>query len=144
MQINNGGESWSVTSKWTGNPETVKGFPRMKAHPSNLPVRFWNVSNVDFRAEFNTYVKGTENDSPEEQAAAMHETYVRSNAALDVFLSDDALNSTLVGPPIEIMIWYVGSSVVFFEARAPPPYGAVWFWRDTLGMAFKSTVLASN
>ena len=77
----------------------------MKAHPSNLPVPFWNVSNVDFRAEWDTYVKGTENDSPEEQAAKFDEIYLRSNAALDVFLSDDPENSTLVGPPIEIMIW---------------------------------------
>jgi hypothetical protein len=105
MQINNGGESWSVTSKWTGNPETVKGFPRMKAHPSNLPVQFWNVSNLDFKAEWDTYVVGTEDDSPEEKNAKFDEIYLRSNAALDVFLSDDAENSTLVGPPIEIMIW---------------------------------------
>lgn len=76
----------------------------MKAHPSNLPVPFWNVSNVDFRAEWDTYVKGTDR-SGEEQAAKFDEIYLRSNAALDVFLSDDAENSTQVGPPIEIMIW---------------------------------------
>lgn len=104
LQVNDGGESWSVTYGWTGNPELVKGFPRMKAHPSNLPVPFWNVSNVDFRAEWDTYVKGTDR-SGEEQAAKFDEIYLRSNAALDVFLSDDAENSTQVGPPIEIMIW---------------------------------------
>jgi hypothetical protein len=102
----NGGESWSVTYEWTGNPELVKGFPRMKAHPSNLPVPFWNVSALQFTAEWDTYVKGKEDDSPEEQAIAFDDIYLRSNAALDVFLSDNATNSTLVGPPIEIMIWY--------------------------------------
>jgi hypothetical protein len=102
MDVLDGGESWSVTSKWTGNPETVKGFPRMKVHPSNLPVRFENISNIDFRAEFETYVPGV---SSEDQAAKMDEIYVRSNAAMDAFLSDNSTNSTLVGPPIEVMVW---------------------------------------
>lgn len=78
----------------------------MKAYPSNLPVPFWNISVLEFSAEWETYVKGTEDSSPEEQAAAFDETYLRSNAALDVFLSDDALNSTQTGPPMEIMIWF--------------------------------------
>lgn len=106
LHVVDGGESWSVEYQWTGNPDLVKGFPRMKAHPSNLPVIFSNISALEFKADWSIYVKGTENSSAEEQAQAFDETYVRQNAAMDVFLSDDAWNSTQVGPPIEIMVWF--------------------------------------
>ena len=106
MSVDNGGESWSVEYQWTGNPELVKGFPRMKLQPSTLPVLFWNISALNFKAEWEIYVEGTENSSTEEQNKAYVDTYLRQNAALDAFLSDDAWNSTQVGPPIEIMIWF--------------------------------------
>ncbi|RVX69920.1 hypothetical protein B0A52_05755 [Exophiala mesophila] len=97
--------SFSVKYQWTGDASTVKGFPYVKVHPSRLPVQLWNVSSLDFSAQFRTYVRGTENWSSQEQAIAYDNTGLRANVAVDMFLSDNAENSTGLGPPIEIMIW---------------------------------------
>ena len=77
----------------------------MKLKPSRLPVQLWNISSLDFAAQWQTYVQGTQDWSYEEQAIAMDNTALRVNVAVDMFLSDDAENSTGIGPPIEIMIW---------------------------------------
>jgi len=94
-----------VTYQWTGDASTVKGFPYMKADPSRFPVQLWNVSSLEFAAQWSTTVKGSGNWSEEEQAIAMDNTGLRVNVAVDMFLSDNAENSTGLGPPIEIMIW---------------------------------------
>ena len=77
----------------------------MKAWPSNLPVQLWNVSSLPFSAKWKTYVEGSKDASPEEQAVAYDNAALRANVAVDMFLSDDITNSTGLGPPIEIMIW---------------------------------------
>lgn len=105
LRIYDDDTAFSVTYQWTGDASTVKGFPYMKADPSRLPVQLWNVSSLEFAAQWQTHVKGTENWSEEEQAIAMDNTGLRVNTAVDMFLSDNAENSTGLGPPIEIMIW---------------------------------------
>lgn len=105
MRIYDDDTAFSVTYQWTGDASTVKGFPYVKADPSRLPVQLWNVSSLEFSAQWRTYVKDTENWSDEEQAIAMDNTGLRVNTAVDMFLSDNAENSTGLGPPIEIMIW---------------------------------------
>lgn len=105
MRIYDEDTAFSVTYQWTGDASTVKGFPYVKADPSRLPVQLWNVSSLEFAAKWQTYVKDTQNWSDEEQAVAMDNTGLRVNTAVDMFLSDNAENSTGLGPPIEIMIW---------------------------------------
>jgi hypothetical protein len=105
MNITDGDTTYTVTYRWPGDASTVKGFPYMKVDPSRLPVQLWNISSLDFSAQWRTYVIGTEESSIQEQTAAYDNTALRVNQALDMFLSEDALNSTGVGAPIEIMIW---------------------------------------
>lgn len=105
MRIGDDDKSFSVTYKWEGDASTVKGFPYMKLWPSRLPVQLWNISALEFSAQWSIYVQGTQDQSPEEQAVAMDMTALRVNAAVDMFLSDDITNSTGLGAPIEIMIW---------------------------------------
>lgn len=105
MRIADDDKSFSVTYQWTGDASTVKGFPYMKVWPDRLPTQLWNISVLEFAAEWRIYVKGTEDSSPEEQAIAYDNTGLRVNAAVDMFLSDDITNSTGLGSPIEIMIW---------------------------------------
>lgn len=105
MRISDDDKSFSVTYKWTGDASTVKGFPYMKVWPSRLPVQLWNISSLEFSAKWRTYVQGTQDQSPQEQAIAFDNTALRVNTAIDMFLSDDATNSTGLGSPIEIMIW---------------------------------------
>ena len=105
MRISDDDQSFSVTYKWEGDASTVKGFPYMKLWPSRLPVQLWNISALEFSAQWSIYVQGTQDQSPEEQAVAMDSTALRVNAAVDMFLSDDVTNSTGLGAPIEIMIW---------------------------------------
>lgn len=50
-------------------------------------------------------VAGTEHQTSREQAVAYDNVGLKANAAIDMFLSDDAANSTGLGPPVEIMIW---------------------------------------
>ncbi|KAL0932446.1 glycosyl transferase [Colletotrichum truncatum] len=105
MAVHDGGRSFDVTYKWTGEASLVKGFPYLKAHPARLPVQLWNVSRLQFTANWRTYVSGKENASPEEQARAFDEISLHSNVAVDMFLSDDITNSTGLNAPFEIMIW---------------------------------------
>jgi Glycosyl hydrolase family 12 len=105
LQVGDGGKKFAVTYKWEGDASTVKGFPYMKAWPSGLPVQLWNISVLEFSAKWRIYVEGTENDSPKDQVAAYDSVALKTNVAVDMFLSDDITNSTGLGPPIEIMIW---------------------------------------
>jgi len=77
----------------------------MKLDPERLPVQLWNVSTLHFSGKWSTIVEGTEDQSLEKQAAAYDDVGLKTNAAIDMFLSDDIANSTGLGPPIEIMIW---------------------------------------
>jgi hypothetical protein len=105
MRIADDDKSFTVTYQWTGDASTVKGFPYMKVWPDRLPTQLWNISALEFAAQWRIYVNGTQDQSPEEQAIAYDNTGLRVNAAIDMFLSDNITNSTQVGPPIEIMIW---------------------------------------
>lgn len=105
LTIGDDGSSFSVKYQWTGDASTVKGFPYMKVHPTRLPVQLWNISSLEFAAQFRTYVSGTEDWSEDDKAVAYDNTGLRVNVAVDMFLSDNAENSTGLGPPIEIMIW---------------------------------------
>ncbi|KAF4838838.1 Endoglucanase-1 [Colletotrichum tropicale] len=105
MAVHDGGRSFDVTYKWTGDASLVKGFPYMKAHPSRLPVQLWNVSRLQFTAEWQTYVKGKESASADEQAKAFDDISLYANVAVDMFLSDNITNSTGLNAPFEIMIW---------------------------------------
>lgn len=99
------GESFEVSFKWTGDASTVKAFPYLKADPSSLPTQMWNVSTLQLSGQWSMVVDGTEDQSGLDQAVAMDNIALKANVAIDMFLSDDALNSTEVGPPIEVMIW---------------------------------------
>ncbi|KAF9875267.1 endoglucanase [Colletotrichum karsti] len=105
MAVHDGGRSFDVTYKWTGDASLVKGFPYLKAHPSRLPVQLWNVSRLQFTADWKTYVKGKENASPDEMAKAFDDINLYANVAVDMFLSDNITNSTGLNAPFEIMIW---------------------------------------
>jgi xyloglucan-specific endo-beta-1,4-glucanase len=105
LNVSDDARSFSIGYKWLGDASTVKGFPYMKVWPSRLPVQLWNISALEFSAQWRIYVEGTQDQSPEEQAVAMDQTALYTNAAIDMFLSDDATNSTGLGSPIEIMIW---------------------------------------
>ncbi|RMD39759.1 hypothetical protein DV735_g5374, partial [Chaetothyriales sp. CBS 134920] len=105
LTIGNGGRNFSVSYKWEGDASTVKAFPYAKAWPSNLPIQLKNLSSLPFSASWRTYVNGTENESEEKQEEGFDNAALRANVAVDMFLSDNATNSTLVGPPVEIMIW---------------------------------------
>jgi hypothetical protein len=99
----------------------------MKAWPSNLPTQLWNVSSLPFAAKWRTYVDGTQDSSPEEQAVAYDNAALRVNVAVDMFLSDDATNSTGLGPPIEIMIWpwYTPNVLPLGHAESTPDVDTV-------------------
>ncbi|OLN94092.1 Endoglucanase-1, partial [Colletotrichum chlorophyti] len=105
LSVHDGGRSFSVNYKWTGEPSLVKGYPYMKAHPTRLPVQLWNVSQLQITGNWQTFVAGKENASPEEQARAFDDIGLLANVAVDMFLADNPDNSTKVGAPIEIMIW---------------------------------------
>jgi len=77
----------------------------MKVHPSRLPVQLWNVSRLDFAADWSIEVTGNPQTEPAALAQAYDDIGLRCNVAVDMFLSDDAANSTGLGSPIEIMIW---------------------------------------
>lgn len=105
MNILDQGKSWSVTYQWRGDASTVKAFPYLKLDPSRLPVQLWNVSTLQFRANWSTLVEGYDVDA-QSQAAAYDATALKANAAIDMFLSPDATNSTGLGCPNEVMIWF--------------------------------------
>jgi hypothetical protein len=127
MRISDDDRSFQITFQWTGDGSTVKGFPYMKAWPSRLPVQLWNISALEFSAQWRIYVQGTQHDSPEEQAVAYDNTALRANAAIDMFLSDDATNSTGLGSPIEIMIWpwYTPNVLPLGHAESTPDVDTV-------------------
>ncbi|TDZ34852.1 Endoglucanase cel12A [Colletotrichum spinosum] len=105
MSVHDGGRGCDVVYKWDGDASLVKGFPYLKAHPARLPVQLWNISRLQFTAEWKTYVAGKENAGPEEQAKAFNDINLYSNVAVDMFLSDNITNSTGLNAPFEIMIW---------------------------------------
>ncbi|KAF6809298.1 glycosyl transferase [Colletotrichum plurivorum] len=105
MAVHDGGKSFSVKYKWDGDASLVKGFPYLKAHPARLPVQLWNVSRLQFTADWKTYVAGKENASPDEAAKLFDDIGLHANVAIDMFLSDDIANSTGLNAPLEIMIW---------------------------------------
>ena len=127
MRISDDDKSFSVTYKWEGDASTVKGFPYMKLWPSRLPVQLWNISALEFSAQWRIYVQGTQDQSPEEQAIAFDMTALRANAAVDMFLSDDITNSTGLGSPIEIMIWpwYTPTVLPLGHAESTPDVDTV-------------------
>ena len=94
-----------MTYKWDGDASTVKAFPYMKAQSSNLPIPLQNVSALQITGKWDIYVQGQQNDSGLQEAEDFDSFAVKANVAVDMFLSDDAINSTEVGPPIEVMIW---------------------------------------
>ena len=99
----------------------------MKLDPSRLPVQLWNVSTLQFSGKWSTIVEGTEDQSPDEQAAAYDNVGLKTNAAIDMFLSDDATNSTGLGAPIEIMIWlwYVPAIIPLGYTESTPQIDTV-------------------
>ena len=99
----------------------------MKLDPERLPVQLWNVSTLHFSGKWSTIVEGTEDQSPEAQAAAYDDVGLKTNAAIDMFLSDDKTNSTGLGPPIEIMIWlwYVPAIVPLGYTESTPDIDVV-------------------
>lgn len=99
------GDSFEVTFKWTGDASTVKAFPYLKLDPSSLPTQLWNVSTLMLSGQWSMIVDGTADQSGTDQAVAMDDIALKANVAIDMFLSDNATNSTQVGPPIEVMIW---------------------------------------
>ena len=105
LDVLNDGSAFTVTYQWTGHGDLVKGYPYMKAHPSRLPVQLWNVSRLDFAADWDIQVTGRPETEPAALAQAYDDIALRCNVAVDMFLSDDAANSTGLGAPIEIMIW---------------------------------------
>lgn len=127
MDILDRGKAFTVEFQWKGDASTVKAFPYMKLHPSRLPVQLWNVSTLHFSGNWSFLVDGTEDQSPEEQAAAYDDTALKANAAIDMFLSDDINNSTGIGPPIEIMIWlwYVPEMLPLGHAESTPQIDTV-------------------
>lgn len=72
-------------------------------------------------------VEGTEDQSPQDQAVAYDNIALKANAAIDMFLSDDAANSTGLGCPIEIMIWlwYVPAILPLGHAESTPEIDTV-------------------
>ncbi|KAK5954548.1 hypothetical protein OHC33_004270 [Knufia fluminis] len=121
------GSSFSVSFQWKGDASTVKGFPYMKLDPERLPTQLWNVSTLQFSGKWSTLVEGTEDQSPEEQAVAYDNVGLKTNAAIDMFLSDDATNSTGLGAPIEIMIWlwYVPAIIPLGYTESTPDIDTV-------------------
>lgn len=99
----------------------------MKLWPDRLPVQLWNISSLVFSAQWRIYVEGTQDDSPEDQAIAYDNTGLRTNAAIDMFLSDDITNSTGLGSPIEIMIWpwYTPTVLPLGHAESTPDIDVV-------------------
>jgi len=99
----------------------------MKMDPSRLPTQLWNVSTLQFSGKWSTIVEGTEDESPEEQAAAYDDVGLKTNAAIDMFLSDNATNSTDMGAPIEIMIWlwYVPAIIPLGYTESTPEIDTV-------------------
>lgn len=104
MNILDQGQDFSITYQWRGPSDTVKAFPYMKLDPARLPVQLWNASTLQFKANWSTIVEGYGDDA-QSQTTAYDNTALKANAAIDMFLSDDATNSTGLGCPIEIMIW---------------------------------------
>lgn len=94
-----------MSYKWEGDASVVKGFPYIQADPSNLPVPLQDVVALEVKANWDLYLKDQDNDSGLEEAEALDEFAVKTNVAIDMFLSDDAANSTSDTPPIEVMIW---------------------------------------
>lgn len=105
LSVIDGGSSFTVTYLWTGHGDLVKSFPHMKVHPSRLPVQLWNVSRLDFAADWSIDVASAASTAPGALVVAYDNIGLRANVAVDMFLSDDALNATQHRPPIEIMIW---------------------------------------
>ena len=105
LNVYDQGASFTVTYKWDGDASTVKAFPYMKAQSSNLPIPLQNVSALQITGKWNIYVQGQENDTGLQEAEDFDSFAVKTNVAIDMFLSEDAANSTEVGPPIEVMIW---------------------------------------
>lgn len=99
----------------------------MKLDPERLPVQLWNVSTLQFSGKWSTIVEGTQGESREKQAVAYDNIGLKTNAALDMFLSDDALNSTGLGAPIEVMIWlwYVPAIVPLGYTESTPDIDVV-------------------
>ncbi|KAK1968639.1 concanavalin A-like lectin/glucanase [Colletotrichum sublineola] len=105
LSVHDGGRSFSVAYKWTGDASLVKGYPYMKAHPTRLPVQLWNVTQLQVTGNWQTFVTGKEQASVDEQAKALDDVSLYANVAVDMFLSDNRENSTMIGAPVEIMIW---------------------------------------
>jgi hypothetical protein len=105
LDVHNGGTSWSVTYLWRGHGDRVKSYPHMKAHPARLPVQLWNVSRLDFAADWAIDVPSAGETEPAAMPAVYDSIALRANVAVDMFLSDDAANATGFRPPIEVMIW---------------------------------------
>ena len=105
LNVYDQGASFTVTNKWDGDASTVKAFPYMKAQSSNLPIPLQNVSALQITGKWDIYVQGQENDTGLQEAEDFDSFAVKTNVAIDMFLSEDAANSTEVGPPIEVMIW---------------------------------------
>lgn len=126
MSILEQGKSFTVSYQWRGDASTVKAFPYMKLDPARLPVQLWNASTLQFSANWSIIVDGADQDA-QSQAIAYDNTALKANAAIDMFLSDNALNSTQVGPPIEIMIWmwYVPEMLPLGHAESTPEIDTV-------------------
>lgn len=127
ISIYDQGTSFSVAFKWTGDASTVKAFPYVKVDPDRMPVQLWNASTLQFSGDWSMMVDGTENQSPQDQAVAYDNIALKANVAIDMFLSDDLINSTGLGCPIEIMIWlwYVPAILPLGHAESTPEIDTV-------------------
>jgi xyloglucan-specific endo-beta-1,4-glucanase len=67
-----------------------------------------NVSALNLRAHFSSYLSSTRHSTPSDQLAAIQSSGVRSNIAIDMFADSDpsiAFANTTTHPEYEIMIW---------------------------------------
>lgn len=68
-----------------------------------------NVSqlySLNFRAQWSTYVDGTQNQDNFDQAIALDMARVQSDVAIDMFLDRTKDDATGFRPTYEIMIWF--------------------------------------
>lgn len=116
-KISENGSSFEARYQWTDNYFSVHGYPHIRLEDSRLPVNVSQLYSLDFKAQWSTYVDGTQRKDGHDQAVALDTARVQSNVAIDMFLDRTEDDATGFRPTYEIMIW-------FWHCEGVDPVGA--------------------
>jgi len=77
----------------------------MRLETQLLPLQVTSLTSLQLKATWSTVVASAVGLDSTEQEAALEDSGVRSNVAIDMFLDPDRQRSLEFRPGIEVMIW---------------------------------------